>query len=164
MTKSNTMQQDTALTSELEARLLQFLKKLLVGRTEKEVREYSKEAAEITHFAVDNSLKLNVKQLEKQAVENIKGELTTKDFVRAEIQGSTNRFIMWLIGSLLVIFGIMYGIFSNDIAKVEANLQKQIDKLEVQMREQNNNLQEQIKLIQQGQKEMQQQLQQLLAK
>ena len=145
--------QDTALTSELEARLLQFLKKLLVGKTEKEVREYSKEAAEITHFAVDNSLKLNVKQLEKQAVENIKGELATKDFVRAEIQGSTNNLILWIIGSWLVAIGLIFAIISSQTSLIQQNVQKDI-----------NSLQKQVELIQQGQEEMRQTLQQLLVK
>lgn len=65
--------------------LLDFFKKYFKG-SDKDAENFSKDMAKVASVFVEE-IKLNADKIEKQAIKNVKDELATKDFVRAEISG-----------------------------------------------------------------------------
>lgn len=63
--------------------LLDFFKKYFKG-SDKDAENFSKDMAKVASVFVEE-IKLNADKIEKQAIKNVRGELATKDFVRAEI-------------------------------------------------------------------------------
>lgn len=63
--------------------LLDIFKKYFKG-SDKDAENFSKDMAKVASVFVEE-IKLNADKIEKQAIKNVRGELATKDFVRAEI-------------------------------------------------------------------------------
>ena len=85
-----------------ETILLDFFKKYFKGESEKEAEKFTKEAIKVAQIVMEDlksANQTNVEELEKQAISNVKGELATQDFVRAElgkIETSISK-VRWLV-------------------------------------------------------------------
>lgn len=70
-----------------QALLQDFFKKHFKGSKE-ELEEFSKEAMQMTNIVIEDIKSINqsnIKELEDKAIQSIRGELATKDFVEAKV-------------------------------------------------------------------------------
>lgn len=116
MAQGQTMQGNPTFSLGTETILLDFFKKYFKGESEKEAETFTKEAMKVAQIVMEDlkqANQTNIEELEKQAISNIKGELATQDFVRAELSKvetsiAKTRWLVVGVGAFLALLMVIF--------------------------------------------------------